>query len=140
MFVLFVKKSGKSKNVKINKIQKLLILVIKSDLIYTHSTGFNLFIRTFCKLPVSRNCSLSSRAKFQVVSQSRSGLKFVMSKVGPNDNFPTFAAGDFQVAKTTDSYTVETSNFTLGGGDDTFFVTYWKPQQVDKPKGLVFIW
>lgn len=62
-----------------------------------------------------------------------------MSKVGPNDIFPTFAAGDFQVAKTTDSYTVETSNFTLGGGDDTFFVTYWKPQQVEKPKGLVFI-
>ena len=29
----------KSKNVKINKIQKLLILVIKSDLIYTHSTN-----------------------------------------------------------------------------------------------------
>ena len=62
-----------------------------------------------------------------------------MSKVGPNDNFPRFAAGDFQVAKTTDSYTVETSNFMLDG-DDTYFVTYWKPSHVDKPKGLVFIW
>jgi len=61
-----------------------------------------------------------------------------MSKVGPNDNFPRFAAGDFQVAKTTDSYTVETSNFMLDG-DDTYFVTYWKPSHVDKPKGLVFI-
>lgn len=61
-----------------------------------------------------------------------------MSKVGPNNIFPTFAAGDFQVAKDTESYTVETSNFTLGS-EETYFVTYWKPKEVEKPKGLVFI-
>ena len=37
------------------------------------------------------------------------------------------------------SYTVETSNFTLGS-EDSYFATYWKPKAVEKPKGLVFIW
>merc|ERR1712156_131373 len=35
-------------------------------------------------------------------------------------------------------HTIETLTFTLGS-DDRYFATYWKPKNVEKPKGLVFI-
>ena len=52
---------------------------------------------------------------------------------------PKFPVSYYQVAKETDSYLIKTSHFTLEG-DDTYFATYWKPKEVAKPKGLVFIW
>ena len=61
-----------------------------------------------------------------------------MSKVECSNVFPKFSVGDIQVAKDTKSYIIETSKFMLGC-DDTYFATYWKPKQVEKPKGLVFI-
>ena len=56
----------------------------------------------------------------------------------PYNIIPTFASNGIQIAKYTESYTVETSNFKLGS-DNTYFVTYWKPKEMKKPKGLVFI-
>ena len=61
------------------------------------------------------------------------------SKIESSNISPRFTVGDLQASKDTEFYIKETSTFTLDDGDDTYFATYWKPKQVEKPKGLVFI-
>ena len=62
-----------------------------------------------------------------------------MSKKDSSDEIPKFFVDDFHVSKNTELYIKETSKFTLGS-DEKYFATYWKPKNVEKPKGLVFIW
>ena len=66
---------------------------------------------------------------------------FNMSEVEAKNAIPKprFPVSYYAVADETESYMIRNSHFTLGG-DDTYFATYWKPKQVEKPKGLVFIW
>jgi len=61
------------------------------------------------------------------------------SKIESSNISPRFTVGDLQASKDSEFYIKETSTFTLDDGDDTYFATYWKPKQVEKPKGLVFI-
>ena len=59
-----------------------------------------------------------------------------MSKVKPTDDSSPLSFAPFQSVKKTDSFLVETTTFDFG--DETFFATYWRPQQFEKPKGLIF--
>lgn len=49
-----------------------------------------------------------------------------------------FTYGEFTEVKNTEKYVIETATFKLGD-EKEYFATYWKPQQVDQPRGLVFI-
>jgi acylglycerol lipase len=62
-----------------------------------------------------------------------------MSKISPTEDTAviTFATDGFKSVKKEERYNVETSTFVFA--DQTFFATYWRPQQVDKPRALVFI-
>lgn len=60
-----------------------------------------------------------------------------MAKIRPTVDYPTFAAGGFHQAQKTDTFSVETTTFTLPGDNETYFATYWNPQE--ELKGLVFI-
>ena len=61
-----------------------------------------------------------------------------MSKIKPEPNQP-FVVSDLQEAKKNEKYVIETYRFNLGDEKVTYFGTRWKPQDLERPKGLVFL-